>query len=365
MTTETTNPEQSRLKAGQRLRQARESAGLSVADLATQLNLRVSVVTAIDACEYSKIDSELFLKGYVRAYAARVGVDGDSVIRQLDQELEPARKERQAQVESNPLVYIERRKRLKKRIARVVIVLLLLVSLVYVGSFYLKSLITEEMSEEAPADTSALAPTGELRDTAPEPSSDMAPREQGEPQPVAGAQTVEAAGQPVSRPADATSEPESMTAAGADSAVASRPDNVSGEGDGLTDTVADDDAVITASEEAPMIEDPDLALAAVDSVATPEPADAGETSATVPAGQSRLRATFTDDCWVEVSDASGRTLVASLRRSGETLDIAGTAPMRVVLGAVDAVSSMRFSGDEVDISQYPARNNRVVMTLAP
>ncbi|WP_339806510.1 RodZ domain-containing protein [uncultured Marinobacter sp.] len=364
MTTETTNPEQSRLKAGQRLRQARDSAGLSVADLATQLNLRVSVVTAIDACEYSKIDSELFLKGYVRAYAARVGVDGDSVIRQLDQELEPARKERQAQVESNPLVYIERRKRLKKRIARVVIVLLLLVSLVYVGSFYLKSLITEDMSEEAPAETSVLAPDGDLGDTAPAPESDMVSRDQDEPQLVATEQAVEAAAQPVSSSAETTSEPETMSA-DADTTAVTQADNTRGEGDGLTDTVADDDAVITASEEAPMIEDPDLALSAVDSVAAPEPADAGETSATVPTGQSRLRATFTDDCWVEVSDASGRTLVASLRRSGETLDIAGTAPMRVVLGAADAVSSMSFSGDEVDISQYPARNNRVVMTLAP
>ena len=65
---------------GQQLRRAREKAGLSLAAVADQQHLRVSVIQAIESGDYSKIDTELFLKGYVRAYARQVGLDGCSVL---------------------------------------------------------------------------------------------------------------------------------------------------------------------------------------------------------------------------------------------------------------------------------------------
>ena len=56
------------LTAGQRLRQAREQRGLSVQQVALQLNLKAELVTKL---EQDQLDGtlETFARGYVRAYA--------------------------------------------------------------------------------------------------------------------------------------------------------------------------------------------------------------------------------------------------------------------------------------------------------
>lgn len=328
------------MTAGERLQNARQSAGLTPEEVARQLNLRVSVITAIEQAGYDRIDSELFLKGYVRAYAALVKVDGDSIIRQLDRELEPARQAREAQAEASPLASIQKRKRMKKRIAKVVILLLIVVALVYGGTFYLTQVIKDEFGEgegasPPPVETPAESPAPAPRSMVPEPR-----QEPGTPD----------------LPAAAGQEPllQQDTETGDTGAMVDES-GLSEETEGRSDPA-------TASEEPPIVEDPDLALSAVDTVVDP----AGVTEpAEVPSAPEGLRVTFNDDCWVEVTDARGRTLVSSLRRAGDTLDVQGEAPLRVVFGAVSAVGSVYFNGEAVNLARYPARNNRVVFTLEP
>src|SRR5690554_3881501 len=91
MTTDNASHPEPQATAGERLRKAREAAGLTVAEVAERQHLRPAVIKAIESGDYRQIDSELFLKGYVRTYAGQVGLDPDSVIRQLDRELEPIR----------------------------------------------------------------------------------------------------------------------------------------------------------------------------------------------------------------------------------------------------------------------------------
>ena len=111
---------------GQQLQKAREKAGLSTGDVAAAQHLRPSVIQAIESGDYSQIDSELFLKGYVRAYARQVGLDADAVIADLDQELEPIRQQREQEQEANPLVDIERRRRRKRQLAKALFFLVVL-----------------------------------------------------------------------------------------------------------------------------------------------------------------------------------------------------------------------------------------------
>ncbi|MGB2110045.1 MAG: helix-turn-helix domain-containing protein, partial [Marinobacter vinifirmus] len=124
---------------GQQLRRAREKAGLSLAAVADQQHLRVSVIQAIESGDYSKIDTELFLKGYVRAYARQVGLDADSIIRDLDTELEPRRQEREQALQANPLVNIERRRRQKRRAAKLILVLLAAALIGFLAFTYLST----------------------------------------------------------------------------------------------------------------------------------------------------------------------------------------------------------------------------------
>ena len=357
MTTDNDSQGATQPTAGKRLRQAREVAGLSVAEVAAKQHLRPAVISAIESGDYRSIDSELFLKGYVRAYATHVGIDPDSVIRQLDQELEPLREEQKAKVEASPLVTIERRKRRKQRIAKIVVVLVALAIAFYLGSLYLAGReaptdpVTGDVSPAEADDgaateaaTATQADDGSPAVTAQEPS--LVTREEA---PDAGAEmVVEADGEPVTE-APASSDADS--AADQPAAIEAQP---SSEAAGNRAPVADGTPAGAASAEAPVQEADTVATAPLQQTQQPESAG----------GDGRLVVEFTADCWVEVQNSAGRTLVAQLYRPGETLDLTGDGPLRVVIGAVSAVSSIRYGGEPVDLSERRTRNDRVVLNLS-
>lgn len=59
------------------LRAAREQAGISVEDMAGQLNWLKSYVVAIEEDQYGAFSNQIFAKGYLRFYARRLDVDVD------------------------------------------------------------------------------------------------------------------------------------------------------------------------------------------------------------------------------------------------------------------------------------------------
>ena len=99
MTGEEQSQPASEASVGQQLRRAREKLGLSVSDIADQQHLRPSVIQSIEEGDYSKVDTELFLKGYVRTYARQVQLNADALIAALDSELEPLRQQREQEHE--------------------------------------------------------------------------------------------------------------------------------------------------------------------------------------------------------------------------------------------------------------------------
>lgn len=351
MTTDNASQDASQPTAGERLRQAREIAGLSVAEVAAKQHLRPAIISAIESGDYRKIDSELFLKGYVRAYAAHVGIDPESVVRQLDRELEPLREERQARVEANPLVNIERRKRRKRQIAKIVMALLALAVLFYAGTLYLAS-------QEPPDGAATEEPATEAASEADAPLS-------GEPDEAGSSVTSD---ETLVEPPITVAERPEDEGGNQDSAVPDSNGEAPVSADGSVDTEA---APSTGGTDA-------LPRETVQPVTDPEPAPAAsapEASADTsdPSGQpaaepddvdGRLVVEFSGDCWVEVQDSTGRTLVAELRREGETLDVTGEGPLRVVLGAVSAVSTLSYSGEPVNLADRRARNNRLVLNLS-
>lgn len=65
---------------GERLRAARESAGLSVSDISTTLKIQTPFVTAIEELDRSSLPSIGYALGYVRAYAIHLGMDGKMAV---------------------------------------------------------------------------------------------------------------------------------------------------------------------------------------------------------------------------------------------------------------------------------------------
>lgn len=65
---------------GAALREARESAGLTIEEVAEKLHLLQSVVSSLEKNCYSRIRGDTFVRGYLRNYARLLGIDGDEVV---------------------------------------------------------------------------------------------------------------------------------------------------------------------------------------------------------------------------------------------------------------------------------------------
>ena len=57
---------------GERLRQARESAGLELVEIADALKLSPAVTAALEADDYDGLPEPVFVRGYMKRYATQV-----------------------------------------------------------------------------------------------------------------------------------------------------------------------------------------------------------------------------------------------------------------------------------------------------
>ncbi len=301
--------------AGQQLKRAREQKGLSVSAVADAQHLRPAVIHAIEDGDYGQIDSELFLKGYVRTYARQVDLDPDAMISTLDKELEPLRQEKAQAEELNPLVDIERRRRQKRRMAKLLFFLLFIAIVVFAGLRFLDNTgITTSTPEES---DSVDAPSETIEPVESEPdSNDASEAGTSTDEEVAVAQTAPVNPEPVT-------DEQNVTAPSGDIGESRVP-------------------VVTSA---------------------PEPAFQESAQPEAAVGSARLEMTFSDECWVQVTDSAGNRLVGSLQRDGDRIEVSGRVPIEVIVGAVDAIESIRFDGEAVDMSGFRVVNNRAEFTL--
>ena len=71
---------------GATLRDAREARGRSQQDVAQALRARVSQVQALEDEDFSGFGGEVYVRGFLRSYAAEVGVDPGPLMQQYDRE---------------------------------------------------------------------------------------------------------------------------------------------------------------------------------------------------------------------------------------------------------------------------------------
>ncbi|MDN6318881.1 MAG: DUF4115 domain-containing protein [Marinobacter sp.] len=301
---------------GQQLKQAREEHGLSISQIADAQHLRSGIIQAIEKADYNKIDSELFLKGYVRAYAKQVGLESNAIIADLDRELEPGRLQKARELEANPLIDIERRRRKKRRIAKI---FLQIAVIVLIGLFIVLFVM----------------PRFELGNGGVELST---PAENSQ----KASEDVPAADAAVEVPAVSGSEPEATPAVTGAPSVEEAPAEPQPEQ--ITDTQVEDQIPVVSQITEPVLAQPPV---------SDEPESVS----------GQLEIVFTGNCWVQVSDAAGNRLASSMKRAGERLEVSGEAPLKVVIGAVDTVKSIRFQSEAVDIDEFRTVNNRSEFTL--
>lgn len=83
-------------KVGEMLRQAREASGLTIEQVAEATKIRTDHLRAIEEGNFKIFDAAIYVRGFVRSYAALLKLDVGEIIRELDRELNEVEKFRES-----------------------------------------------------------------------------------------------------------------------------------------------------------------------------------------------------------------------------------------------------------------------------
>ncbi len=332
MNTEATQETNAAQTTGVRLRTAREQLGLSQQAVAERLCLKVSTVRDI---EDDKAPAELastFLRGYIRSYARLVHIPEEELLPMMEKQA-PVRAAKVAPMQSFSLG-----KRRKKRDGWLMSFtwLILFVVVGLTGAWWWQNHKAQQeeistMADQSSAELSAgnTAQSVPLNTGADTPSA-----------PDAATQPAPVQEDPQSPPADATAQ--------------NAPQNAP----------ADNSAVVSPSQ-APIDN--------AQNTTTPAPAPGAGAAASLPTDQAGVTApaadanalvmNFNADCWLEVTDATGKKLFSGMQRKDGNLNLAGQAPYKLKIGAPAAVQ-IQFQGKPVDLSRFIRTNQVARLTVS-
>ncbi|MEO1245077.1 MAG: RodZ domain-containing protein [Pseudomonadota bacterium] len=290
-------------RGGQRLREAREEQQIALLEIAKELHLDEHKVRALEQNEFDILGAPVFAKGHLRKYAELVGVDERDILGDYHE---------LTRASGMPPVVGKRRKTGSEvSPGPWIVVALVLLALAFAYWWF--------SARNAGPESAALTAPGS------EPASE-----------VSNASGPNASGDnPIGESTDTAVD----AAAGMD-----LPDEVSG--DSSTD--------VPAASDSPAEQDGETAADSAASNAASGPVAAP--------GRVRLGLSFGEDCWTEVSDASGQRLFFGLGRAGTSIEVEGAEPLSVLLGSADQVE-VSLNGDEYSIRPEERRGRTARLTL--
>ncbi|MFY0732219.1 RodZ domain-containing protein [Pseudomonas sp. NFX15] len=317
-----------RVNPGETLRQARESNGWSLAEVALKLNLTTTSLSNLEAGAFDKLPGHTFARGYIRAYAKLLGMDQAVLVQQFDQST--GTDSQGSNVHS--LGRIEEPVRVSHTILRIVSLLLLIA--VIGGGFVwwqdqtsmrnkdLIGLAPEHVEVEGADGTTQIHPLDEPEDQA---------VAQGQAE-TSTALALPQAETPEQAPA------ETQPAAPAAAPVAPAPT-----------APAHSTAPVVATPATPAPAVPAVPAPVMTSpVASSAPAQAPAAPA---AGQGQVQIQFVADCWTQVTDGGGKVLFSGLKRKGDSLAVNGKPPFAVRLGYARG-AQVSYNGQSVDVAPF-------------
>jgi len=325
---------------GSTLQSAREALEISPNDVAESLNLPLDAITGIEAGDYEKLPGVTFTRGYIRAYAKLLDLDADALVAQFDATAGGA--------DASVLVVSKPRRGIVDvsqgdpgRVLSIVVGVVLVAAVVILWFVWPET--GEQSTPYAEADErlatprpGAAAAVGETRQTSPEPIV---------------AEAVEAE----------PSITEDERSEGAEQAALAS--GLSEAGDETTPSGNIRAAADAAPEGAAAPAAVSVAATGIQRAAdSGRPNDArGVLGVGAPLPDHLLSFSFSDDCWVEVQDRSGRSIYSDLSRPGQSLELTGEAPFRILLGYAPGVH-LEYNGEPVALAAH-TRNNVAQLVL--
>ncbi|GIU34716.1 DUF4115 domain-containing protein [Shewanella schlegeliana] len=274
------------LTLGVLLKTARESKGLSVEAIASQLHLRPTIVQEIEADNLTEVGAATYVRGYVKNYARAVQADPFTVQECLDKQL--------ANDDKPSMQSFSRKTTHQARDGR-------LMALTYLIVFVLLGLMVWWWFQKSSLNTAVdySQPTAE--------------------EVAASAETSDSSTEPLL----------------------------------LEDLSLVTEPILESTVETPQAPDANPQQAAESSEAVPVAQSVQSESTTTDAiTGSTLKLSLSGDCWIKVTDATGKTLVSDLKKAGSEINLSGTEPFAVTLGAPQVVT-IALNGTPISLEQYP------------
>ncbi|EKQ5901463.1 cytoskeleton protein RodZ [Vibrio parahaemolyticus] len=300
---ENTNEVPLSIEAGTLLKNKRESLGMTQKQVADRLRLRVSVIEDIENNRFESQQVATFTRGYLRSYAKFVGLDEKVVLVALEQTADVKPKEQEIEMQS-----FSRKTKHEKHNSRIML-LTWVIAIVIIG-------ISAAWWWQNQQENSLAQVVAEANVETSQPSADE----------IADIDLMTEEELIASTPAELaasnnTASESSINAAQTDEVVPAETE------ESTTEATQEPVAVIEAAEEVQ------------------------EVSPVVPEGMTLLTMKFKADCWIQVKDTNGKTLVSGTQKPGQDVELTGKAPFKVILGAPEGVT-MTFASEPVDLSGY-------------
>ncbi len=293
--------------AGDILRTKRVELGMTQKDIAERLRLRTTLIESIESNEFDSGQVDTFTKGYLKSYAKAVGIKAETVLHAFDYHQGSGRKETSMQSFSRKTKNEKHDSRLM-RVTWVIFAIVIGITLLWWWQNEQKSALVVEQSVE-------LSEQGYLSDT--QQSNESLTGTESNIHPIA------------SQPSD----PE-QTATSTE----------------LQPSQSEESSSTPVASEQGATEETSHTATTSEEQTQPENTNDRAQQTTVSAEPS-LTMTFDADCWIQVKDATGKTLASGVKKKGDSLSMTGATPFKVVLGAPEAVK-MTLSGEDVDLSGY-------------
>ncbi|EHJ9994479.1 cytoskeleton protein RodZ [Vibrio parahaemolyticus] len=300
---ENTNEVPLSIEAGTLLKNKRESLGMTQKQVADRLRLRVSVIEDIENNRFESQQVATFTRGYLRSYAKFVGLDEKVVLVALEQTADVKPKEQEIEMQS-----FSRKTKHEKHNSRIML-LTWVIAIVIIG-------ISAAWWWQNQQENSLAQVVAEANVETSQPSADE----------IADIDLMTEEELIASTPAELaasnnTASESSINAAQTYEVVPADTE------ESTTEATKEPVAVIEAAEEVQ------------------------EASPVVPEGMTLLTMKFKADCWIQVKDTNGKTLVTGTQKPGQDVELTGKAPFKVILGAPEGVT-MTFASEPVDLSGY-------------
>ncbi|MEQ9771290.1 cytoskeleton protein RodZ [Pectobacterium jejuense] len=329
MNTEATQDTTEAKLPGERLREARERLGLTQQTIAERLCLKITTVRDIEDGTTPADLAPTFLRGYIRSYAKLVHLPEDELLPSVDKQSIPKT------ISVSPMQSFSLKKSRKKRDGWLMTItwLVVLVVLGLTGAWWWQNHQAQQAEINSMVDHASSMQAQTEGQSVPL-MDNSAPQETATPD-----SATAPASTPVDLSATGSETPSTSSSASTPSAA---PSSQSPSHGNATQPQAAGNVLLGAGAVAP----------AASTVAETNP---------VPAAHA-LVMTFTADCWLEVTDASGKKLFSGMQRNGGTLNLDGQSPYKLKIGAPAAVQ-IQFQGKPVDLSRFVRSNQVARLTL--